>query len=150
MRKENFYITTENIYDSKTSKDIRTAEDTTQNSKDETNVANSETSKYSDHVSTHLSSEFNDESTLTTTIHIFSSSSIKESKNAEISSLETTQSNNAGSSTHTTQISMTGIFSKLFNQFRLILKNQFKLFGEKKTLKPQKIQQLPQLIQIKN
>ena len=131
LPKENFYSTTENNYDSKTSKDISTVEDTTQNSKAETNVANSETSKYPDHVSTNFSSEFNDESTLTTTIQIFSSSSIKESKNAEISSLETTQSNNAGSSTHTTQISMTGIFSKLFNQF--------KLFCQNRTLKPQKI-----------
>ena len=94
-----------------------TVEDTTINSKTVTNAISFETPEDLQQESTHLSREFNNEATLTTTIQIFSSNSIIESKNAEISSLETTQSSTQieGSSTNLTEISMTGKFNKFRN-----------------------------------
>ncbi len=94
-----------------------TVEDTTINSKTVTNAIGFETSKDLQKESTHLSREFNNEATLTTTIQMFSSNSIKESKYAEISSLETTQPSTQKdeSSTILTEISMTGKFNKFRN-----------------------------------
>ena len=118
------YSTMKNNYDSKTSKDnfdqnsnAWTVEETTINSKTETNAISFETSKDLQQESTNFSREFNNEATLTTKYQIFSSNKIKESKNAEISSLETTQSSTKkdGSSTHLTEISMTGKFNKFQN-----------------------------------
>ncbi len=94
-----------------------TVEDTTINSKTETNAISFETPEDLQQESTHLSREFNNEATLTTTIQIFTSNSIKESKYAEISSFETTQSSTKKdeSSRHLTEISMTGKSFKFRN-----------------------------------